>query len=557
VPPWALATLSFSHLSTALERTATYANRLLPNSGEIARQVVMSNLFKLPTGGGIKDSLALIYALDPASTQLKDEFAVVLPVADPKAVKTALVAAYGQPTESGGVLTFTLPQPLPQPDKTLVAKLAENRLLAAPDAATLAKLETFLAGKEDVFLIGNSAADASLVISAQNVKRTYGATASALLAVLGELAGPERARQYKAVSELLNKVWQIETLELRISLASDGSTGAIDLIASPQPGTPLAQQLGAPAGAVGADVLRLLLPQSAFFIAWNINGSAMAQSIRTEAGGPTVEPSPTLKASREAEKAAADLLELIGGDASLSVNALQEQSPALLLSLHTTEPAKVPARIRSFLEKAVTLLNADLLASALVNGKAARAKLKSDTTQHAGSKIETLHFELENVPEDLQASIEVFAGSPPAVSYAIIGETLVVASGAEGTDLLKQAILSGQKLLPAGEAAAALQPAATRQSQLLASITATHLARVIFGNIPTTPKINLMKLTRSLKNTPVTITGTTRGVLTLHAEVPVAAADAIGTIFQRLMAANVKFGEPEAPKGGSVPPPAP
>jgi hypothetical protein len=59
------------------------------------------------------------------------------------AVKNALIGAYGAPAEADGVMTFTLVQPLPQPDRTLLIKIADGLLLAAPNLAVLKKLEEF------------------------------------------------------------------------------------------------------------------------------------------------------------------------------------------------------------------------------------------------------------------------------------------------------------------------------------------------------------------------------------------------------------------------------
>src|SRR5437868_1210864 len=65
VPDWAMAVLSFRQLGTSLDKTGKYANNLLPNSAELAKQIIMSVLFKLPLNAGIKNGAAQIFALEP------------------------------------------------------------------------------------------------------------------------------------------------------------------------------------------------------------------------------------------------------------------------------------------------------------------------------------------------------------------------------------------------------------------------------------------------------------------------------------------------------------
>src|SRR5437867_4441825 len=60
VPDWALGVLSFRQLGTSLEKTGAYANSLLPNSAELAKQIIMTQVFRLPMNAGIKNGAALI-----------------------------------------------------------------------------------------------------------------------------------------------------------------------------------------------------------------------------------------------------------------------------------------------------------------------------------------------------------------------------------------------------------------------------------------------------------------------------------------------------------------
>ncbi|MCY3019897.1 MAG: hypothetical protein NTW87_12820, partial [Planctomycetota bacterium] len=156
VPDWALGALYVRELGNGLVKAGVYADKLLPNSAELAKQMVMSYLLELPADAGLKpDGPAAIYALDPLATNTKNERAFIVPVADAATLKTALINTYGVPTEEGGVMTFVLPQPVPQPDRTLLLKLAQGRLLGAPNSVVLRKLDEYAAENPSPFSKGN------------------------------------------------------------------------------------------------------------------------------------------------------------------------------------------------------------------------------------------------------------------------------------------------------------------------------------------------------------------------------------------------------------------
>jgi len=557
VPDWALGILSVRKLSGALDKAGLYANNLLPNSSELAKQIILTFMFRLPLGGGVQNGAALIVIPDPVSTGTKDEVAFILPATDKDALKKVFIDTYGVPTEADGVMTFTLPQPLPQPDKSLLVRFAGDRLLAAPNPVVLKKLSEFVEGRTDAALAGTANADAVLAINVATVKRAYGVMVAAVLGVVEQLAGVQRREEVQALSELVEMLWQVNSFEARLELNDTGTSGTIELAAFPRGGTPLAARVAAPAKSVSSDVIRLVPSKAALFGSWNINGPAMAEMLRAKLPKPS---GPQAKQAEELESAILGMLETIDGDAAVSLSLVNDSSLGVLKSFRSSDAAKAGARIKTALEKFAALINADLQAGAAAEPwkKNVQVRVKNaDAGEHAGVKIEGVQIDAAGLPPEATGTIQRILGWPLTVRYAAVGTRMLLASGPDGLEALKQAIDREKQTAPLSDTAEAMKNAAQTNPHFLGSFTATQLARLIFGIVPLQPKINPDRLTRGLSDTPITLTGRAEKAYSLLGEVPVTAADAVGTIGQRLEGVNLRIDQAALQGGGDAPAPPP
>ncbi len=549
VPDWALAVLSFRQLGTSLEKTGAYANNLLPNSAELAKQIIMAELFKLPMNAGIKNGAALILALDPVSTGLQEELAFVLPVGNAEAIKKSFIETFGAPAEKDGVMTFTLPQPLPMPDKIMVAKLVKERLIVAPSELVIKKLENFVEGKTDEMLAGRGTCDAALTIKMPNVKHAFGQLAELGLDMLVQLAGPSRKQEGKAATELLQKIWQLETLEARVELTADGKNGTLEFLAAPQKGSPFSVQLADPGRPVDPSVLRLISPSSALFLAWNVNGAELMKTFKPNASGGD----DRSKASADLERALADLIQLVNGHAAVSIGIAPDNSPLTLVGLQASNAKNFNDAVKSLWEKWQKVVKESMRAESQLPGTHVQWRFKNASENYSGTTIESFQAALEGVDAEDQAVIQGAAGWPPTIRFALVGDHALFSIGKDGLDALKQAI--DREKTGVAPAAEPLRASLAGQPGLIGALTATNIARLIFANLPIAPKISLEELTRGLTDTPVAISGKADKLLYLRGDVSIPAADAIGTIFQRLQGVNLRLKESE--KGGNVPAPPP
>jgi len=556
VPDWALAILSVKQLAGALDKAGAYANNLLPNSAELAKQIIMNAMFQLPVSAGVHHGPALIVAPDPTTMGTRNELAFILPAGDKEALKKVFIDTYGVPTEVDGVMTFVLPQPLPQPDKTLLVKFSGARLLAAPNPAVMKKLDEFAsATKTDAMLAGTASADAVISINVGTVKRAYGLVLGAMLGMVEQFAGADRREQVQALSELVEMLWQLNAFEVRLSLASDGTTGNLEFAALPRLGTALAGRVAEAAAPVSADVVRLIPPGVALFAAWNVDGAKMATTLRVKLPKPT---GPHARLAEESETALLSLLESMTGEVAVALHVVEKKSIGVLNSFRTQEPAKVSNKIKTAIEKLSELANADIQSRAATEPgmKGVQITLKgADAGAHGGVELQGIQIDATGIPPETLGLVQQILGWPLMIRWAVMDQRVLVATGAASSTSLKEAIDREKDAQPHADAAQDLKKAADSKAPILASIVPTQLARLLLGNLPLTPKVSLERLTQGLQDTPITITGRAEKAYILSGEVPVTAADAIGTIGQRLEGVNLKFDESVVPRGGDAPAP--
>jgi len=140
-PAFAVARLSIAKTGVFLDQNGAFANRISPNVGPLAKVALANILFKLPIDESLNfEGPAQIYVLPPLTYGANQETATILPVSDAEKLKKNLISIFGEPMDQNGALAFTVPQPLPLPDKTMLLKIVGNKALLASNDAALKQL---------------------------------------------------------------------------------------------------------------------------------------------------------------------------------------------------------------------------------------------------------------------------------------------------------------------------------------------------------------------------------------------------------------------------------
>lgn len=555
VPDFALGVLTFRELGVGLEKAGLYANQLLPNSSALAKQIAMTYLFSMPVDAGLKqDGLARLYALDPVSTGLQNERALALSVADAAAVKTALVGAYGAPVEADGVMTFTLPQPLPQPDKTLLIKFVGERLLAAPNAVVLKKLEEYekanpgpLALKADVV--------ASVRIGA--IKKSFGELIELTIDALIDLVADEQAAQLRDVAKLVDTVWQFETVDLALRIEPKGDSGQLELTAFPKAGSPTAQKMALPGKVLSERALRLIPEKSALFAAWIVNGPELSKTLHAQIGKQAAATPEDLKPLALAfEKALIEMVAAADGEVAVSLSGTDIRSPLILASADVVDEEQALAKVGAALESLNALAAAQIKKQkgAALNGVDGLV-LKKGQSDVNGVKVQTFEITPGGLTEDERLDISELMGWPPVVRACVVDKKLILSLGRESSDDLTAAIQRLKNPINGSDAGLrAMKEAVANGSQAAASLTALNAAKLILARTPLPLDTSLERLLRGLSDQPTVISGRALNRFSFKLDLPSGAAHAIGSILQRVDKAmrSAAVGDPVPP-----PPPAP
>lgn len=261
VPEFAIGRLSIGKMGTFFEQTAAYANQVSANSGPLAKQSLAYVLLKVPFDQSLEfDGPAVIYLLEPLNPGPSQETASILPLKDAAALKRNLAGVYGDPEEKNGASWFLIPQPLPQPDKTLILKTVGNKALLAPSEETLKQLELAAVANVD-----NSKDFAELALSVTAFKKLFGKQVDAALQ-LGAMRAAENGDAFKKVSGQLDAIqktlWDLDTINLRLDYSKDAKQAALEVSVTPKKGTPAADFLSrARSGLTGRNAT--LLPATA------------------------------------------------------------------------------------------------------------------------------------------------------------------------------------------------------------------------------------------------------------------------------------------------------
>lgn len=252
-PTFAVGRLTIAKMGVFLDKNGAYANQISPNVGPLAKIALANALFKLPVDESLNfEGPAQIFYIAPLTFGADQDTATILPVSDAAKLKKNIASIFGEPTEQNGVQEFTVPQPLPLPDKVLLVKVVDGKALLAPNAAVLKQLEAAAA----VPMLADSA-DATLVISMPAIKKLYGKQIDNAMQA-GAMLASESVDGLKKVSEQLDTInttlWQIGALEARLSFDKDSKNLNGEIAIVPLKETRLAELLSnAPAGLSGKD----------------------------------------------------------------------------------------------------------------------------------------------------------------------------------------------------------------------------------------------------------------------------------------------------------------
>lgn len=547
VPDWALGTLYFPKLRVGLDKAGDYANRLVPNSAELAKQIVMNAIFKLPVDAGLKkDGAAQIFMLDSFVTKVND-MAFILPVEDVNAVKTSLLNTFGAPEEDAGTLVFTLPQPLPNPDKKLLIRFIKDRMLVSPDGPVLKKLEEYAEDKATGVALSAISVDALMTIRMQAVRRTVGDMLGMILEMgVAQTAGgnqEQAARLSAQIKSLLVSVWEVETLQIGLDLQAGGEKGTLELKAIPRKGSNLAQIFQKFNSTVNPSLDSLFPPKGALQFKWRMSGAEIAEMLNTNFAPDTG--SPLHAAARSAVQAFGDLLKLSNGDAAIGIGTA-EQKPVLLVVLGLGDAQKAQPKIKETLEKAISAAQESANAEAKATHRIApvvRMK-EAKIITHGGMTIYEHSMEFEKVTPEEREAMSAVLGTEMAVRYALIDNQIVVALGTGGLSALKSAI----------ENRKAAQPALGANTVIQGSISAVRVVNLFAGVMPVT-----VAATRGLSDAEITLAlQQTDGALALRIGIPADAALSIMEIPKRLRRANIHLGDIlKEFDAGDAPAPAP
>ncbi|MGD0094234.1 MAG: hypothetical protein ABSE73_30370 [Planctomycetota bacterium] len=545
VPPWALVTLSFRELGRGMDKAGAYVDRLMPNSAELAKQAAMSYLFNLPVDGALKkDGWAVIFQLDPAATQTDNERAFILCTADAAAMKTALIGAYGVPKEEAGILTFTLPQPVPQPDKILAVKLAGGKVLAAPSVPFLAKLEDYLASNPGG-PFGKLAADATppdavLTLKISALKRDFGGMLETSLAEAARLAAPgaaEAARLNARLSDWLESFWELDAIEARLEVDASGARASLEILAMPEPQSELAEIFALPATPTSGQLLSLLPGDAACLATWNMNGTQLVDWLSDEfenhnqAG----------QKEAEAVRKLLSFLSLASGEGALAVSGSGSTGGAFLLALQAQDPAKAAPSLAAVFEA---------LGSLLAAANSPHVQLKAlPAEDRAGIALQ--RYQAAG-PVEVSQAWSGLMGWPLGLQYALSNDTVLLSTGRQGLDALKQALsdvktLKGRQDAGAPNAGApkGIFPGLAAGTFALVLVHPVRLARLGLATLPPESLAAAAEITAGIPDVPLAISmRQDKNVVALRLELPAAVPQAAYTLAHRLRSVNASHATP-------------
>ena len=545
VPDWALAGLSIREIGGVRQKASAYINKVAANMGELATNMGANQLFPLfPVNAGIKpDGAALIYFVAPAKPELPVERAMVLPVSDAAAVKTALAGSIGMPTEENGIATYSIPQLPPDPDKPLLVKFVRANMLVAPSADVLKKLEEFLGARDAAALAGD--ADAVLALKVANIKRTY--EPDFLIPILdaqtnSASATPEQTEALKLrIHAVMDRVWQTDTLEARVAFDTKKESASLEVSFNGQPGSALAKGLSGDAPTVTGHLNALLPYDPALLLTWDVNpidaGNALRGAIEMSALKDSTDAAQ--QAKLKVLQALTTLAESVKGDAIVAFGAREGEPVTPVLASESPDPKKTMSGLLNAMNAAVGAKNgADAFALEFERDKdIADVKVVKIIGSSIGRNDPVVRFICDAKVAELKSVIVVSSGNTAVntVGSMIRNATAPAAVAPE--------IKSIFDAIPKGSAALLVLRPMLALREIAAISNPKGPAENLTANLPTAP------LALSVR-----VAG---GRAALRLELPAAAAEAIFQFGLRLRRAGMRLDELFTPAGDVPAPPAP
>jgi hypothetical protein len=558
VPEWAVAAVAVRNLGRGLDGVVAYANRIIPNSGELARQIVVNKLFKIRMNAAIKaDAPALIYLLDPLATQLTGETAFLMPVTDAAAMKKSLSEIYDPPTEEAGVLHFTVLQKLPLPDTALFVKFQNDSMLAAPTMDILKKLETLTVGRTLEALAGKAPSDATLTLRPGRLALAYGPMLEMAIPLATQMLqqpGAE-AEILTQTQRLLKFLPEVETLDVQVGVdAHDPAkpTAALEFQVHPLTGSKLAERMATDAPAINGALLKLLPARPPLSVVWNMNGAPLAKRGRALLA--------QIPLNNAEEKTTAAMLgefmtvlEMCSGDAAIALSPSGEGA-SLVLAFQTAQAGQVtPALIESVLKKSAEAVNAIAIAE---SGGVIKQNVLSIKAQPATKQGDIeIHSHVMAVPDILSdeetALLQKSVGWPLTLQSAVAGRNVALCVGKNAPEALQAALAS--HLAGAGDGLEKFADAGRIQLRPIAAL------KLVMGIFLRDFGVDPERMTARLSDDPVSFSARrSGGVLSLRVELPASVPESLFQLWQRVRRANIDLDTLFGGGGDAgVPPPAP
>ena len=551
VPDWALGSFTIKSISGMREKLAGYANKVVPNSGELGTNVALNYVFAIPLNAGLKpDGTALVYFVAPAAVGQAVDKAMILPISDAAALKAAMAGSLGMPTDENGVLTYSIPQPLPNPDKLLVMKILRTNLLVAPNAAVLRSLEDFL-GTRDVGTLATDA-DLDLTLKVANIKRVYGSILTSSLESGALVAGQtvEQGEMLKGqVHNVLDAVWQAETVQVRANFNTEKAVAALEILLTGRAGTVLAANLTGDAPTLSGKLTSLLPFDPALLIAWNVNPQDSAgavrnliklSNLRSDAADDNVQ------ARLKVLESLATFLESAKGDAMLAIGARTGQAATPVVVVETADSKKTLATLVGFYQKAIDAINAE---SRLKNGKDFLSEEKAPEETIAGVPVVGRRMAIMGTTDNFMDDIFY-------MKMADLKHAVGIASGTGSHETFKVLVENSARPAPVPAEIQTLFTAIPKGTAAVLMLRPLSIVKLIAAKA--NPDGPAGKLTAGLPNPVFSLrVRVDEKTAAIKLEIPADIPSAIYQLTQRLQRSGMQFDDLFKPNENAPAPPAP
>jgi len=500
-----------------------------------------------------------------------EENCFVLPVDDAAALKANLINVLGMPADEAGVLTFTVPQPLPLPDKTLVAKFVDGRVLIAPDAELLKKLDEFISQSTPEALAGGAPGDAVLTIKIERFKRSFGKILEgsmemgAIMAANGDLKQADKL--IARMKGLVEALWQVDVLEVRLSIKPKVAgekplVTALEFFVRPHPGSELDKILHGDVPTLKGHHARLLPPETPLALQFSLQGAAAAAALKSLLVDAQME-APDSRAAKlllgETLPALFKLIELGHGDGLL---ALLPRTGGItnVIALELKDPAgeaAVHAAFETFVKKATETMDAiikeDIASAGGVSDDAPLLKAQF-IVPDPGMKIHGWQLEMPILDELEKKDLDRSVGWPLTIHETVQRSMLLCTIGKKSGDALTAVVAVAAKDLP-GPAPEPL-PAGTCFQLILHPL---GVMRTLLQTVEMPDAVEGERMLAGLKDgTLTTQIRIGNGSASVRFEVPSSVPAGLIPLVQRIIRSGM---DPRdllgGPKGGAVPAPPP